>query len=542
MVGATIGNAQTIESRIAQIADSLCYHYGDSIFPGTVVLVVKDDETVFNKGYGLANMEYNIPNSPSTAFYLGSVSKMFTGYAISLLIEQGKISAEDNIRKYLTKLPDYGHTVTIDHLLHHTSGIPNDIRLIYEAGWSLEDRITYDQLLRLTYAQKKLNFPPGEKFEYSNTGYLFLAEIVSKVTGMSFREWTQQNIFDTLQMTQSTFVDDQGLIIPNKANSYYLDHDGELKVSPNNSQVPGPSSLVSNTTDLAKWAKFLHNPPDKLKPVLERMFTKGILNDGQEITVGYSVRLREYDGLKWIIHQGHWPNFFSLFVYFPELKLTVATLSNYKRGSWAFANEISALYQPVTKEKKPDPSPDRGPLVSASLLKSYTGTYHLSPGFYMKVSLKDNRLFSNISFDREEVFPMTAISDSTYYIEDYRWKYITFMKDKSGVVTHAIYDDNVCPKVPDVSGSNPKKEDYVGRYVSDEIETLYLVKYEENQLTLNHLRIGPQKINHVRNDDFLVTRWEGRFPKGIMFTRDTNGNINGFQMENHFFTKIDESN
>lgn len=194
-------NAQSIKEKLLSISDSICSQYGETIYPGTAVLIVKDGETVLNKGYGLANIEHNIPNSPTTVFDIGSVSKLFTGYAISLLIEQGELSPSDDIRKYLPELPDYGHVITIDHLLHHNSGIPNYIRLIFEAGWSFNDRITSQHLLRLAYKQKQLDFVPGEKYQYSNTGYLFLAAIVEKVSGVSFRKWTQQSIFEPLEMT-----------------------------------------------------------------------------------------------------------------------------------------------------------------------------------------------------------------------------------------------------------------------------------------------------------------------------------------------------
>ncbi|MTI31029.1 serine hydrolase [Xanthovirga aplysinae] len=533
-------NAQVSHETILQKVDSICNDYGSPHYPGTAVLVVKDGEVLLNKGYGLANLEHEIPITPTTAFDLGSVSKMFTGYAISLLVERGKISLADDIRQYIPELPDYGNIITIDHLLHHTSGLQNTIKLLSLGGWSFDDEISTEQVLRLAYAQKKPNFLPGENYEYSNTGYLLLAELVHKVTGLSFREWTQTNIFEPLEMTQTMFVDDHATVIPNRAYSYFMNGLGGLGVSPNNSQVPGPGSLYSTTTDLAKWLQYVDNPGEKMKPVFDRMFQPGVLNNGKEIKVGFSVFVRDFKGTKWISHEGFWWSFASLLVHFPELHLSVVTLSNHAWMPYDIPREIASLYLPENNVNNKAQSAKPKIEVSEMVLDSYLGTYRLSPGFYLTVTRKENQLFSNITFDGAETFPMSAKSDSVFFIEDFRGKTITFLKDGSGQVNQVIYDEKPCPKVDNEPNPAPNLNDYLGNYFSNEIKTLYTVLVEDRQLKLNHLRIGPQNLNHVRGDDFLVERWEPRFPKGMEFLRDENGKVFAFSILNHRFVKVIE--
>jgi hypothetical protein len=336
-------------------------------------------------------------------------------------------------------------------------------------------------------------------------------------------------------------VDDHSLIIPEKASSYFLNGEGALAVRPNNSQVPGPGSLNTSTSDLAKWIKFINNPPEHIKPVLNRMFTPGKLNDGSIMDYGYSVRIRKASGVTRIIHQGFWPSYLSLFVYVPELKLAVISLSNHKWNSFGFASGIEALYNPKdTSIRKEKPKPIEVNIAEKTL-QSYVGTYSLSPGFIMKVTKDSSQLFSNISFDGQDVFKMKALSDSSFFIQDYRMEEITFVKDQTDSVTHAIYANEKHPRITDTPSFEPKMKDYLGRYIGDEVETFFTVSKHDEELTLDHLRIGSQKLTHVRENDFLVDRWESRFPKGVRFSRDKKGNVTGFQMEKHFFTKVGET-
>jgi len=318
--------SSTISAQISPIVieskvDSLLSSINGKQVPGSVVLVVKDGEILFNKGYGYANLEHKILNNPTTVFDIASVSKQFAGFAIATLIENNEISEQDNIRKYIPELPDFGYPITIYHLLHHTSGIRDWTGTLTMAGWNYDDVINFDQILRMAYNQKELNFVPGSEFSYSNTGYNLLVEVVQRVTGLSFREWTTKNIFKPLNMNNSFFLDDLSEVIFNKASSYYEGEDGKFHLSLNNTIAPGSSSLNTTTDDLAKWVINLDTKKVGGKLVVDRMFQTGKLSNGKINSYAYGFWVEKYRGAKWIDHTGGWASFRTYLTIFPNERL-----------------------------------------------------------------------------------------------------------------------------------------------------------------------------------------------------------------------------
>ncbi|UCF16683.1 MAG: beta-lactamase family protein, partial [Phycisphaerales bacterium] len=204
----------------AEKVDSLFAKLNNTDSPGIAVLVVRDGKVLLRRGYGMANLEHKIPITPTTVFDVASVSKQFTGLAVCILVEQGKISLEDDIRKYIPELPDFGHKITIEHLVHHTSGLRDWPATLALAGWRLDDVISFDQILRMAFKQQDLNFVPGSEYSYSNTGYNILVEMAQRVTSQTFRQWTEDNIFRPLGMAHTHFHDDHTEVVANKAYGY----------------------------------------------------------------------------------------------------------------------------------------------------------------------------------------------------------------------------------------------------------------------------------------------------------------------------------
>ena len=199
--------SQISESTEAKI-DELFAQWDKISSPGATVAVTQNGKIVFSKGYGSANLEYDIPNQPSTIFHVASVSKQFTVFSILLLEADGKLSLEDDIRKHIPEVPDFGKAITLRHLAAHTSGMRDQWNLLAMAGWRLDDVITKKHVLTLISRQKELNFEPGEEYTYCNSGYTLLAEVVSRVSKKSFAEFTTERIFEPLGMTNSFFYDD----------------------------------------------------------------------------------------------------------------------------------------------------------------------------------------------------------------------------------------------------------------------------------------------------------------------------------------------
>lgn len=220
---------------------------------GAAVVVVKDGRVVLQRGYGRANLEHGIPVTPQTVFDAASVAKQFTGLAIAILIEQGKLSLDDDVRKHLPEVPDFGKPITVRHLLHHTSGLRDWFEALVLSGMAPSDLITLDTILEMVRRQRDLDFAPGKEHSYSNTGYNLLAAMVARVTGQSFRAWTDENLFRPLRMRNTHFCDDPTELIPNRAAYYISGKEPELRQFTSQLAAPGSSSLMTTAEDMGRW-------------------------------------------------------------------------------------------------------------------------------------------------------------------------------------------------------------------------------------------------------------------------------------------------
>ena len=315
---------ETLEAKVAQ----LFAEWNRSDSPGTALAVTRDGEIIYKRGYGLANLEYDIPITPTTIFDIASVSKQFAAFAIATLAHDGKLSLDDDIRRYLPDVPDFGYTITIRHLLHHTSGLRDWVQSLVIAGVAMEDVISFKHILKMVRQQKALNFEPGAAYSYSNTGYNLLAEIVETVTGDSFREWTDANIFKPLSMANSHFHDDHQMILKNRAYSYQAVENGGFKHAVNNTTALGSSSLFSTVEDLAKWILNFDNTQIGEQTVIEQMHQRGVLNDGEQISYAFGLNIGDYRELKTVGHSGSWRGFRSHLMRFPDQKFGVVILCN----------------------------------------------------------------------------------------------------------------------------------------------------------------------------------------------------------------------
>ena len=334
--------------------------------PGVAVAVVKDGKVIFKKGYGTANLEYDLPITPKTVFQIASVSKQFTAFSIYLLEKQGKISLEDDVRKYISEIPDFGRTVKIKHLLAHTSGIRDQAALLSLAGWRMDDVTTTQHILRLISRQKELNFEPGSQFLYSNSGYTLLAETVKRASGQTFAEFTKKNIFEPLGMTDTQFYDDYERIVKNRADSYELKNGTYKKKSLSNS-ADGASNLYTTIEDMAKWVLNYENPKAGDAELVKRFNEPSLLDNGTRVVWGVSDGEPGYHakgqihwnhrGLKLMSHGGHAAAFRSFLGRFPDQRLAVIALSNDEHyQNFNTSIQIAELY--LKDDLKPNPITD----------------------------------------------------------------------------------------------------------------------------------------------------------------------------------------
>lgn len=355
--------------------------------PGATIVVAKGDQLLLNKGYGSANTEYNIPNGPKTVFHIASVSKQFTAFSIAMLADQGKLSVDDDVRKYIPELPDFGQKITIRQLIHHTSGLRDQWNLLALAGWRLDDVITKNQVLRIMSKQKDLNFKPGDEFSYCNTGYTLAAEIVSRISGKSFDEWTQENIFKPLGMTNTLFYEDHDRIVKNRAYSYN-DFGGELKKSVLSYSTAGATSLFTTAEDLVKWSNNFRTMKVGNPKIMALMEERGILNKGDTTGYAFGQDLGKHRGLKTAAHGGADAGYRSFLLRFPDQQYTIVVLSNigsFNTGRVAYQLAdiyLKDLLKDEEKKTTPASTPQKDEVkVSSELLKLYSGQYELRPGF-----------------------------------------------------------------------------------------------------------------------------------------------------------------
>ncbi len=525
---ASLANCHAQGSLDARV-DSMFGQYDRPDSPGWAVLVVRDGAVVLSRGYGMANLEHEVPITPGTVFDIASVSKQFAGMAISMLLEGGDISLDDDVRQYIPELPDFGHTITIRHLVHHMSGLRDWPGTLAVAGWRMDDVISFDQILSMAFNQQALNFEPGAEYSYSNTGYNMLAELVARVTGQSFREWTDANIFGPLNMKDTHFHDDHTEVVHNRAYGYHRDSDGRFHAVPNGLTALGSSSLYTTIDDLAKWVVNFEEKAVGGEAVIERMTHRGVLNSGAQISYAFGLGIGRYRGLRTVSHGGSWASFRTFLVHFPDQRFSVVVLGNFDPANPnQTAYNLVDLYladelAPERTARADDPEPEQF-AVSGRVLDEYVGTYRLGPAWYVTITREGSELVTQAT--AEDAFPMTARSDSAFWVEDYGAT-ITFVRDDSGHVDRFRYRGMVCPRVGNTPPTDPRLTEYVGEYASDELSTMYTAAVEDGELVLRHRRHGTIEMIPAWGDEFRGGQW---FLNSVEFDRNDSGAVVGFRV------------
>ena len=444
----TLGAAPSVGAQArtpATVVDSIFGLFGETT-PGAAVAVVLDGEIVLRAGYGTADLEHGVPIGPETVFDIASVSKQFTGMAIATLVEEGRIDLDREVRSYLEELPDFGSSLTVRHLVHHTSGIRDWPATLALAGWRMDDVISFDQILRMAWNQRELNFPPGEEYSYSNTGYNLLAETVSRVTGTSFREWTAERIFSPLGMTSTHFQDDHREIVPNKAQGYTLVRGGWV-TAPNGLTALGSSSLHSSVDDLARWLIDFDTHEVAGPSVAKRMRTRGVLNSGDTIAYAFGIGRGEYRGQQTWSHSGSWAGYRTFLLHFPELNAGVVVLSNsgvynpsaasYLVADAFFGEEMDEPAQRGSASGNPQGPAADPPRPSAAELAAYVGTWvsqELDTRYTL--SVRDGTLVAE--HWRHGTIVLTPRAADAFASNQWFFQPVRFVRDDAGSVSEML--------------------------------------------------------------------------------------------------------
>ncbi|MBT8080081.1 MAG: beta-lactamase family protein [Gammaproteobacteria bacterium] len=296
--------------------------------PGCALSVARDGELMYSRGYGYANLDYELPITPHTVFDVASVTKQFVAALLTMLALDGTLSLDDDVREWLPELPEYDRPITLRHMLYHTSGLRDYLTLFPLAGRDDYYPISHPQILQMMSRQRALIFSPGEQYRYSNTAYMLLAQVIERAGGQSLGEFARERIFEPLGMNGSLMYDNREAIIPRRATGYDRDPDGLTRIVHNyNFDVAGDGQLYSTMEDLLRWDHYLHGP-DK-SPIYELMLTEGQLDSGERTGYGQGLRLDEYRGLRTVGHSGSSWGFRTELVRFVDAGLAIAISCNF---------------------------------------------------------------------------------------------------------------------------------------------------------------------------------------------------------------------
>ena len=375
---------------------------------GATVLVASKGQIIYKKAFGMANLEYNIPMQVDNIFRIGSITKQFTAVAILQLMEQGKLNLQDDITKFIPDYPMHGHKITIEHLLTHTSGIRNYTELKdFENRMSLN--VNPSEFIE-NFKNQPMEFAPGTKLNYSNSGYFLLGYIIEKISGKTYPQYVEENFFKPLGMTNSMYGSDSK-IIKNRASAYDRDSIGVVNAPHLSMTQPySAGSIQSTVEDLFKWHQAIHSYKLLKKESLDKAYTKYKLTDGTETDYGYGWFLKNIQESPTIEHSGGINGFLTQSIYLPKEDVFVVVFSNcICNAPMAIGVKIAALAVGKPYEFKEIP-------VEATQLNAYTGVYENVKAEQLFITIKDNHLYSQQSGDAK--FKLKAFQKDQFFIEN----------------------------------------------------------------------------------------------------------------------------
>jgi len=504
--------------------------------PGCALGVSRDGVMIYQRGYGMSNLEHAIAITPQSIFHVASISKQFAAFSILLLEQDGKLSVNDDVRKYIPELPSYGKTITIDHLLHHTSGLRDQWDLLGLADWREDDLITEDDVLRVVTRQKELNFEPGAEYLYSNTGYTLLAIIVKRVSGKSLRDFADERIFRPLDMTSTHFHDDHTMIVPGRTQAYQPREGGGWRISIPVFDTYGATSLFTTVGDLSKWERNFADAKVGGPALLAKLITTGTLEGGEPISYARGVVVGTYRGLATVGHSGADAGYRADVVRFPDQRLAVAVLCNLANiNPSQLTRQVAEVY--LGREMLPDNAgaKPRAIAVSSGQLARYAGAYW-SPRTeeVRRFAVRGDTLTMQVG----PGIPLTPVGADRFVgpgAQEYR-----FAGQPNGAQELRIVAEGQRPRVLERLESfvpdGKALASYVGRYYSREIDTAYELVARGDSLFAVSRRgaeypLQPLSAAVFQSRDIGTVRFERDGENRVAAMRVTTGRVRRLKFE-----------
>lgn len=520
--------ATTPEGKVDQAAAQL---YKDT--PGAVVGVIKGGKLAFVKGYGAADLTYGMPFTAETPTNIGSSSKQFTGFALALLASRGKLSLGDPVQKHIPELKDFGKTITVRHLLTHTTGYREFINtLIIEGRQVLEgDYIAPDEVIKVINRQPTLQNEPGAEFNYNNSAFALATIVVERVTGRPFAEWMREEVFLPLGMTKTWVRANPGQIIPGRSAGYIVTEEGFREVRDLHGSA-GAGGIYTTPGDAAKWMGNLKTGKLGGPDVIREMTTSFVLNDGKPSNYGYGLFLDTNRGMRRWQHGGNDVAHSSTWVYYPDLDAGYVVFSNYQGVPGGIAGVVADAFfgQHMTAPQRPTATATAAPGVDvpAAMLRRFAGKYEMTTlgNLLLTVELEGGQL--RLQLPGQPALPLRPISMTSFEVVGAPAR-ITFNTAADSTVEGITFQqDGQHPGRRVVETASVDLTSFAGRYFSEELETYYDLGVEGGKLVIRHRRFGPVPLTHTNGDSF-----SGTLPVSqVVFRRDAEGRVTGFDAGN----------
>lgn len=499
--------------------------------PGAVVGVIKGGKLVFVKAYGAADLTYGMPFTPETPTNIGSSSKQFTGFALALLASRGKLSLDDDVRKHIPELKDFGKKITVRHLLSHTTGYREFINtLIIEGRQVLEgDYIAPDEAIRVINRQAALQNEPGAEFNYNNSAFSLASIVVERVTGRPFAEFMREEVFLPLGMTKTWVRANPGQIIPRRSIGYVAGEGGFREVRDLHAST-GAGGIHTTPGDVAKWFHNLKTGKLGGPAVIKEMTTSFVLNDGKPSNYGFGVFLDSARGLRRWQHGGNDVAHSSTFVYYPDLDAGYVVFSNYQGVPGNIANVVADAFfgQYMKTTQLAGATATSGVEVPAATLRRYAGKYEMTTlgGLLVNIEMQGGQL--RVQLPGQPALPLRPTSMTSFEVVGAPARITFNVAADSTVAGITFHQDGEHPGRRVVEKPPADLSIFAGRYFSEELETFYDLSVEGGQLVIRHRRFGPVPLTHTSGDTF-----SGTLPVSqVVFRRDAEGRITGFEAGN----------
>ncbi len=507
--------------------------------PGCAIGLGREGKVEYARGYGMADLEHAVPITASTIFNAGSLSKQFTGLAVAMLIQEGKLSLDDDVRKYLPEMPDYGQPIKLSNLLYQTSGIRDEYALAGMAGVRNSDLLTVSDMLNLIYRQRGLNFTPGSEYYYSNSNYTLLAQIIERVTGQPLAKFAAERIFGPLGLAHTRFLVDPNELVPGRAYGYALAAGGGHLLDMPNHAIPGPSSLQTSVEDLIRWADNYSTGQAGGMDVVRLATTPGATSNGQSANYAFGLGTSTDNNLGLLLtHSGLDGGYASTIAIFPERRVAVALLCNLGTiDTQALLTQAATIYlaggkaSPATSAPAPAPTPTvvAEPVITlppedlaalaGPVANPADGQFRrlFVEGGKLKIEEQPGLEFAPVAADRLQVYQDGQLIPAELRIvtEAGATRRLDLMVAGALDSTWSAY-----PVLP--SGGS----DYTGTYYSPELDTVYRLSMERGVLTLDS-RVWPHTA--------LLPQGGGHFVAALGlpqvladFTTDGAGRVTGF--------------